>query len=548
MMPPPAEIGDSAQAGQPPVAAILDIMYDELTAVAGFDTAALRWDAEAYPQRLWDGDPTVFSDDEVPELADRLGWLSLHDSMQERVPELASLAGSLVADGILDVVVCGMGGSSLAPDVFSQVLGPRPSYPSVTVLDSTHPRAVTNVARAIDPERSAFVISSKSGTTLETLSFLRYFWNMTGGDGSRFIAVTDPGTSLAEMGNDRGFRAVIEAPSDVGGRYSALTPFGLVPAAIMGVDLGALLGSARRLAADARGSEAAEDPAIAMGLAWAAHALNGHDKLTLRTSPGLTSFPGWIEQLVAESLGKNGRGIVPIAGEPLFDTYSYDRVFVDYVLAGEELAPAPEDFPSVRFELGDGYDLAAEMLRAEVATAAAGEVLGVHPFNQPDVERAKQLTRAAMSGEGSDDVVAPVPVAGDTFRVRLERFLDQIRPGDYLSLQAYLAPEPDVDAAAGRFRRLVGERHQCATTFGYGPRFLHSTGQLHKGGPPTGVFVQVVDRSEEAVAVPETDYTFNHVIAAQADGDYAALREADRRVLRVDVTDGGMEALLEALG
>ncbi|HSJ36015.1 MAG TPA: glucose-6-phosphate isomerase [Acidimicrobiia bacterium] len=523
-------------------------MYDELTAVAGFDTAALRWDAEAYPQRLWDGDPTVFSDDEVPELADRLGWLSLHDSMQERVPELAGLAESLVSDGILDVVVCGMGGSSLAPDVFSQVLGSRPSYPSVTVLDSTHPRAVTNVARAIDPERSAFVISSKSGTTLETLSFFRYFWEMTGGDGSRFIAVTDPGTSLAEMGNDRGFRAVIEAPSDVGGRYSALTPFGLVPAAIMGVDLEALLGSAQRLAADVRGNGAAEDPAIAMGLAWAAHALNGHDKLTLRTSPGLTSFPGWIEQLVAESLGKNGRGIVPIAGEPPFDTYSYDRVFVDYVLAGEELAPAPEDFPSVRFELGDGYDLAAEMLRAEVATAAAGEVLGVHPFNQPDVERAKQLTRAAMSGEGADDVVAPVPVAGDTFRVRLERFLDQIRPGDYLSLQAYLAPAPDVDAAAGRFRRLVGERHQCATTFGYGPRFLHSTGQLHKGGPPTGVFVQVVGRSEEAVAVPETDYAFNHVIAAQADGDYAALREADRRVLRVDVTDGGMEALLEALG
>jgi transaldolase / glucose-6-phosphate isomerase len=211
-------------------------------------------------------------------------------------------------------------------------------------------------------------------------------------------------------------------------------------------------------------------------------------------------------------------------------------------------SPAPADLPSVRFELGSGYDLAAEMLRAEVATAAAGEVLGVHPFNQPDVERAKQLARAAMDGESADDVVAPVPVAGDTFRVRLERFLDQIRPGDYLSLQAYLAPDDDVDAAAGRFRQLVGERHQCATTFGYGPRFLHSTGQLHKGGPNSGVFVQVVDRSDATVPVPETDYTFNHLIAAQADGDYAALREADRRVLRVDVTDGGMEALLEALG
>jgi transaldolase / glucose-6-phosphate isomerase len=547
MMPPPGALGDFATVGQAPVDAILGGMYDELTAVAGFDTAALRWDAEAYPQRLWDGDPTVFSEDEVPELADRLGWLSLHDEMQDRIPELTTLAESLVSVGILDVVVCGMGGSSLAPDVFSQVLGSRPSYPRVTVLDSTHPGAVVDVARAIDPDRSAFVISSKSGTTLETLSFFRYFWEMTGGDGSRFIAVTDPGTSLAEMGHDHGFRAVVEAPPDVGGRYSALTPFGLVPAAIMGVDLDRFLAAARRLAADSRGNDAADDPAVAMGIAWAAHAINGHDKLTLRTSPGLASFPAWMEQLVAESLGKNGRGIVPIADEPPLDVYSYDRVFVDYVLDGEELSPAPADLPSVRFELGSRYDLAAEMLRAEVATAAAGEVIGVHPFNQPDVERAKQLARAAMSGDSADDVVAPVPVAGDTFRVRLERFLDQIRPGDYLSLQAYLAPDDDVDAAAGRFRQLVGERHQCATTFGYGPRFLHSTGQLHKGGPNSGVFVQVVDRSDAIVPVPETDYTFNQVIAAQADGDYAALREADRRVLRVDVTDGGMEALLEGL-
>ncbi len=198
--------------------------------------------------------------------------------------------------------------------------------------------------------------------------------------------------------------------------------------------------------------------------------------------------------------------------------------------------------------LADGYDIAAEMLRAEVATAAAGEVLGVHPFDQPDVERAKQLARAAMSGEAGEETVAPVPVVGDTFPVRLERFLAQIRPGDYVALQAYLAPDDDVEAAASRFRAVVGDRHQCATTFGYGPRFLHSTGQLHKGGPDTGVFVQVVDRSQAQVAVPETDYTFNQLIAAQADGDFAALREADRRVLRIDVTEGGMEALLEALG
>ena len=522
-------------------------MYESLSAVAGFDTAAIRWDAEAYPERLWAGDPTVWSEDPIPELADRLGWLKLHETMPARVPEMTAIAQSLVDDGVLDVVVCGMGGSSLAPDVFAHVIGSAATYPKVTVLDSTHPAAVETVASAIDIERAAFVVSSKSGTTLETLSFFRYFWERTGGDGSRFIAITDPGTPLAELGAERGFRAVVLAPPDVGGRYSALTPFGLLPVALMGIDPRALLERAAAFASDAAGRPAAEDPAIALGLAWAAHAMNGHDKLTFRTSPGLAAFPAWLEQLVAESLGKDGKGIVPIAGEPPLSTYGYDRIFVDYVLAGEELEELPEDLPVARFELADGLDLAVEMLRAEVATAAAGQVLGVHPFDQPDVERAKQLARRAMSGEGGDDSVAPVPAVGDTFRVRLERFLRDVRPGDYVALQAYLAPDPDIEAAASRIRRIVAERYECATTFGYGPRFLHSTGQLHKGGPNTGVFIQLVDRPSHDVPVPETDYTFGRLIAAQAAGDYAALREVDRRVLRVDVTDGGMEALIEAL-
>lgn len=522
-------------------------MFEEITAVAGFDTAALRWDAEAYPQRLWQADPTVWSEEHVPELADRLGWVDLHDTMRPRLPELTDLATGLVDDGILDVVVCGMGGSSLAPDVFSHVFGSAPTFPKVTVLDSTHPGAVTDVHGSIDIDRSAFVISSKSGTTLETLSFFRYFWKHTGGDGSRFVAVTDPGSPLESLGSERGFRAVVTAPPDVGGRYSALTPFGLLPAAMMGIDLEGLLDAASDLAAES-GTKAAEDPAIALGLAWGAHAVNGHDKLTMRTSPSLQSFPGWLEQLVAESLGKRGTGLVPIADEPPLEAYAYDRVFVDYVLAGEELEAPPDDLPSVRFELSDSTRLAAEMLRAEVATAVAGEVMGVHPFNQPDVERAKQLAREAMSGQGTSETVEPVPVGGDTFRVRLERFLDGVEPGGYVSLQAYVPPDQVVDAAAERFRQLVAARHGTATTFGYGPRFLHSTGQLHKGGPPGGLFVQVVDRSGGQVDVPEADFTFDQLIAAQADGDYTALREVDRAVLRVDVTDGGMEALVEALG
>lgn len=532
----------------PRTAAILEVMYELMNEVVGFDTAAIRWDADAHPQRVWAGDPTVWSEEPVDELADRLGWLNLPETMRERVPELTALAESLVADGITDVVVCGMGGSSLAPEVFAQVFGSATGLPSVTVLDSTHPVAVAEVASRIDPDRSAFVISSKSGTTLETLSFFRYFWARTGGDGSRFVAVTDPGTPLETLGADRGFRAVVLAPSDVGGRYSALTPFGLVPAAFMGVDIGALLDSAQELASEAAGLRAADDPAVSLGLAWAAHALAGSDKLTIRTSPRLASFPLWLEQLVAESLGKDGRGIVPVAGEPDLTEYGYDRLFVDYVLAGEELAEAAAEAPGARFSLATPTQLGAEMLRTEVATAVAGEVLGVHPFNQPDVERAKVLARRAMEASGDEgDTVAPVPVGGDTFRVRLERFLAQVRPGDYLSLQAYLAPNPTVDAASNRIRQMVGNDHAIATTFGYGPRFLHSTGQLHKGGPNTGVFIQIVDRASEDIAVPETDFSFGELIAAQAAGDYAALSEAGRRVLRVDVTDGGMEALVEAL-
>lgn len=497
--------------------------------------------------RLWQGDPTVWYDDVVPELADRLGWVDLHQSMRSHVEQLHELAGSLLGDGILDVVVCGMGGSSLAPDVYSQVLGSDPDRPKVSVLDSTHPTAILDMTNSIDPHRSAFIVSSKSGTTLETLSFFRYFWEMAEGDGSRFMAVTDPGTPLAELGEDRGFRGVVLAPPDVGGRYSALTPFGLFPAAVMGVDLEALLDSASDLAASAQGLRAEDDPAVALGIAWAAHAMEGRDKLTLRTSPGLASFPGWIEQLVAESLGKQGKGVIPVANEPALDNYWDDRIFVDYVLSGESLAPSPGDHPAVRYELSSPYDLGAEMMRAEVATAAAGAVLGVHPFNQPDVERAKQLAKEAMSGGAKGSAPTPASSSDDAFSVRIERFLEKIRPGDYVALQAYVAPNDEVEAAASRLREIVGNSHSCATTFGYGPRFLHSTGQLHKGGPNKGLFIQVVDRSGDDVPVPETDFTFAQLIAAQADGDFAALSEQDRRILRVDVTEGGMESLVEAV-
>ncbi len=491
-----------------------------------------RWHQRDLFRRLWAGDPRVFSEFDLPELADRLGWLTLHETMTDRLPEFESLAEEVVSAGVDTVVLLGMGGSSLAPEMFSRIFGSAPGRPSLTVLDSTHPDAVAALDDSIDLDRSAFLVSSKSGGTLETLSFFRYFYERCGGDGSRFVAITDPGSGLARLGEERGFRAVVTSPPDVGGRYSALTPFGLVPAAILGVDLEGLLGSAASFATRARHpAEAALD----LGAVWGTLAVMGRDKLTIHTSPALASFPAWMEQLIAESLGKSGTGIVPVAGEDLLDDYPADRSFLTYRLKGEERVLPYEELlsaghPVTRVELESPIAIGAEILRAEVATAAAGEILGVHPFDQPDVEAAKVAARQAMAGEAPTAPTIPVEVA----RPRLEKLLDETRPGDYVGIQAYLhGCSAELDA----LRRAVGARSGRATTLGVAPRFLHSTGQLHKGGPDTGVFIQLVDQPSAKVPVPESDHDFGQIIAAQAAGDYEAMVEAGRRVIRIDLGD-----------
>ncbi|MPZ52513.1 MAG: glucose-6-phosphate isomerase [Acidimicrobiia bacterium] len=517
--------------------------YPELSNAPDFDTSAIRWDVEANVERLWHADPTVWYDDRVvPELADRLGWLHLHETMRPRLDELTALGRAAKDEAVVDVVVCGMGGSSLAPETFSEVFGSQPGYPTVEILDSTHPDAVRSITEKIDAESSWFVISSKSGTTLETLSFMRHFWEMTGGNGSRFIAVTDPGTPLVDLGEERGFRQVVLAPPDVGGRYSALTPFGLVPAALMGIDLNKLLDSAAELA-DTSGRRAADDPLVGLGLAWGAQGRRGTDKLTLRTSPGLSAFPAWMEQLVAESLGKDGLGIVPVANEPDLEVYGQDRMFVGYRLGDEEL-DMPVGYPGTVLTLSSPYDLAGEMLRAEVATAVAGEVMGIHPFNQPDVELAKELAREFMERGPEEVATEKVTLGTQEASEQLIRILDRLKPGDYLAVQAYLAPSPEIDGVVAEFRRIVGEKYGVATTFGYGPRFLHSTGQLHKGGRNNGVFLQLVDFPSDDLPVPETDTTFGQIIGAQAAGDLEALQKRDRRVLALGVDAGDLTPLI----
>ncbi len=511
-----------------------------------------RWEAEDFGRRLWAKDHTLWSPEPVPELTDRLGWLELPDTMPSQIDELERFAAGVRDEGFQEAVVLGMGGSSLAPEVFARTFGAAPGHPALSVLDSTHPDAVTEAAARLDPERTLFLVSSKSGTTTETSSLFRYFWEKTGGAGRCFAAITDPGTPLERLARERGFRAVFHAPDEVGGRYSALTTFGLVPAALLGIDLRRLLDRARSMAG-------AYGPGLRLGAALGELARAGRDKLTFLTTPGLASFPAWIEQLVAESTGKHGQGIVPVVGEPPggLDRYGDDRIFVALLLAGESDAQEERlaaleaaGHPVARFRLSDPYDLGREIFRWEVATAAAGAVLGINPFDQPDVQLAKELAGQAMKERGRGAAPSSSPEAAATDAGALGRALQDWLAGtsavDYLGIHAYLPASTPVTEALHNMQGTLRDRTRCAVTAGYGPRFLHSTGQLHKGGPAGGRFLQIVDDTGDRVPVPETDYSFGVLVRAQANGDRQALEQRGRKVLRVAL-GAGVPAVQEGL-
>jgi transaldolase / glucose-6-phosphate isomerase len=522
---------------------------------AAVEARLAKWQEEDFGRRLWEKDHRLWSAEPVPELTDRLGWLELPDTMSAEAGRLARFGREVGEEGFRDAVVLGMGGSSLAPEVYSRTFGHAFGRPAVSVLDSTHPDAVRELAGRLDPETSLFVVSSKSGTTTEMLSFFRYFWRFSGERGRQFVAVTDPGTPLQQLARERGFREVFNAPEDVGGRYSALTPFGLVPAALLGVDVGRLLSHARAMAQACRpGVEAANHPGLRLGAAMGELALAGRDKMTFVTSHSLESFPDWLEQLVAESTGKTvlaggeRRGIVPVAGEPLGppEAYGHDRFFAALLLTGDDVTaiePRLEALeraghPVARFRLADRYGLGAEIFRWEIATAAAGAVLELNPFDQPDVQLAKELANAAMKkGAGKRRKAGAAISAADSQALgsALAGWLEGARPGDYLGLHAYLPPRPQTTEALRALQAGLHARTRLAVTLGYGPRFLHSTGQLHKGGPDRCRFLQLVDEPAEDLAVPETEYTFGQLIRAQADGDRQALEQRGRTVLRVQL-------------
>ena len=513
-----------------------------------------RLESERAVERLWAGDPTLWTRDAAHRkiIENALGWLTIAEREEAGVGDLSAFAKD-AARGAEHVVVLGMGGSSLAPLVFASSFPRRPDRPRLEVLDSTHPDAVLDVAARCDPARTLYVVSSKSGTTLEPNIFFEYFFEAASralGDraGGRFVVVTDPGSALERLAGQRKVRRVFAGDPKIGGRYSALSAFGLVPAALYGVDVGQLLARARKMADRCR-REPAENPGATLGAALAALAREGRDKLTLSVGPPTDQYGLWVEQLLAESTGKEGKGILPVEGEPLGppDVYGADRFFVRIETRG-----APEDgtrealaalaqagHPTARTELSDALDLGAEMFRWEFATAVAGALLEIDAFDQPNVQEAKDRTNEILEGKP--------PAGGEPGDIRnLRQLLDSLRPGDYFAITAYLPSSDENERALNRIRLRVRDAKRVATTVGFGPRFLHSTGQFHKGGPPTGVFFQITDATERRVPIPGRPWGFEQVVAAQAAGDLAALESRGRRVLGARLTAdlaGGLAAV-----
>jgi transaldolase/glucose-6-phosphate isomerase len=528
-----------------------------------------QWQAARFTGRLWQKDHTLWSKAPQPELTDRMGWLELPEAMEAQLSSLRTCAEQAKVEGVKHVVLLGMGGSSLAPEVFQRTFGNAPGYPELLVLDSTHPAAVKAVEGRIDPAHTWFLVSSKSGTTTETNSFFFYFWDkvkkITASPGGQFIAITDPGTPLEKLARERNFRATFNAPEEVGGRYSALTVFGLVPAALIGVDIAAVLARARRMSA-ACGAAVTDgkSPGLQLGAALGELTLAKRDKVTFICSPSLAAFPSWVEQLIAESTGKDRKGIVPVANESLSaaERYGDDRFFVYLRLEGDEnhqldrhiAALQANGHPAARIDVRDKTDLGQEFFRWEFAVAAAGAALGINPFNQPDVQLAKDLAKKAMSesaGKGAASFKGEVAASDEkALGSAVARWLAKKKARDYVVVQAYIEPSAENTTPLKSLCASIQERLGAATTLGFGPRFLHSTGQLHKGGPNSALVLQLVDRPADNLSVPETNYTFDALIEAQTRGDFTALKQRRRRILRVNLGNdaaGGLKRLGDSL-
>jgi len=579
---------------------------------AAYDSAVQTARDEHWAERLFDHDPSLWSTNERVQAAivERLGWLESPIHFSEQIPALEGFGEGIRDAGFTAAVVGGMGGSSLAPEVLARTFGSADGWLSLRVLDSTDPAAVAATVDDLDPLATLWIVASKSGTTTEPLAFQADAWDRieralrahhaprNEHAGELMIAITDPGRSVEAIPHHDQLREVFLNPPDIGGRYSALTYVGLIPASLIGLDLDALMASAIAMLGACRDPEPTTNPGVSLGLAIGTLAKAGRDKLTILADPAIESFGSWLEQLLAESTGKHGTGIVPVDREPIGDvaTYGSDRVFVRLSVASADGAgngagappneqragdvfadaAAAAGHPVIRIALADPIDLGAEMYRWEVATAIAGAILGIDAFDQPNVEEAKDLTRKVLAAATTGQQPAPPPpplvadestgltLHGDaalrltnpdgTIVGELARHLARRKPNAYLTIQAFIAPTAATDEAIDRIRALLRDRTRCATTAGYGPRFLHSTGQLHKGGPNTGWFLQLTSDHPVDRPIPGWPYTFGRLIDAQAEGDFAAIESHDLPILRVHLADpaagfASLEAALrEALG
>jgi transaldolase/glucose-6-phosphate isomerase len=508
---------------------------------------ARKAEAEDVARRVWSKDESLWGGPDVPEIGNRLGWLTITEAMLEHAGELRELVDGVKDDGFTDAVLLGMGGSSLGPEVIRRSFGELDGGLRLHVLDTTDADAIAAVERSLDLAKTFFLVSSKSGGTLETLSQMRHFYARTGENGAQFAAVTDPGSPLVGLARERGFRHVFENDPNIGGRYSVLSHFGIVPAALMGVDFEALLHSAQEAEAACRSYGPTDsNPGLWLGAALGEAARRGRDKLTFVVSPRIASFGLWVEQLVAESTGKQGRGALPVAGEPLGapESYGDDRMFVYLRDADEPDADLDAGMAALRGAgqpvitvATDGPEgLGRIFFFAEFAVAVAGWALEINPFDQPNVQEAKDRTNAVLAAPEQ-------PTVAEADDAALAALLGKAAPPHYVAIIGYVEPSDGFDAAIEELRTAIRDATKATTTFGYGPRFLHSTGQYHKGGPPNGLFLQLIHDAAQEVEIPGADYGFDALKHAQATGDYLTLSDHGLPVQRVRLDGNHVDAL-----
>ncbi len=527
------------------------------------------WRKNGKIDRLWKKDASLWTNTDE---ASWLGWLDITKEQIAHLDDFRRLAEEIQQAGFTDILLLGMGGSSLCPEVLEKTFGHRGGYPRLHVLDSTDPAQVKAVDSKIDPAKTIFVVSSKSGSTLEPNIFKQYFFERAtktiGAEkaGSHFIAVTDPGSKMEQVATADHFRHIFHGVPSIGGRYSALSNFGIVPAALIGVDLKKFLDRVAAMVDDCKNPQPDKNPGVALGVVLGAAAKLGRDKITIVTSPGISDLGAWLEQLIAESTGKQGHGIIPVDREALgpASVYGEDRIFAYLRL---EKAPDPKQDaevaalenagqPVIRISVADIYDIGQEFFRWEIATAVAGSIIGINAFNQPDVEASKIVTKELTSAyEKSGSLPSETPIFSDStvklftdpknaealkkaggdqsLAGYLRSHLDRIRAGDYFALLAYIQMNDEHEALLQEIRHSLRDKKRVATCLGFGPRFLHSTGQAYKGGPNSGVFLQITCDDAADLQVPGQKYTFGVVKAAQARGDFQVLADRGRRALRV---------------